>query len=441
LKRKIGLVSLGCPKNLVDSEIMLGLLSEQDFEITSNKDDADIIIVNTCGFIDSAKEESINTILEMAECKNDRCEYLIVAGCLAERYRDEIIKEMPEVDAVLGTGSYGDIIKVINELYTGRRPILCGNLTDIEYLENDRIISTQNGLGYLKIAEGCDNFCTYCIIPHLRGRYRSRKIENILNEAESMAENGVKEIVLVAQDTTKYGIDIYGKKKLAELLKGIEKIEGIEWIRFLYGYPEEIDDDLIEEMIRNEKLCKYFDIPMQHISNNVLKAMGRKGNANEIKALIEKIRDKIPEAVIRTTFIVGFPGEKDEDFEELYDFANKYEFDRMGVFKYSREEGTPAYNLNLQVNEKIKNERYNKLMSLQKKISRRKNTNRLGKQYRTIVEGISDDGIFYYGRTCFEAPEIDGLVYFTSTKPLNAGDFVNVNVLNIEDYDIIGEVI
>ncbi|HHW32446.1 MAG TPA: 30S ribosomal protein S12 methylthiotransferase RimO [Clostridiaceae bacterium] len=440
MAKKIGLVSLGCSKNLVDSEIMLGILSEQGFEVTNDKNDADMIIINTCGFIDSAKEESINTILEMAELKKGKCRFLIVAGCLAERYRNEIRKEIPEVDAVIGTGNYGDIAQVVNRLYQGDKPVIYGISTELDYLENKRIISTNNGYAYLKIAEGCDNCCTYCIIPKLRGPYRSRSMESILREAEDLAQKGVKELVLIAQDTSKYGIDIYGQKKLVDLLKELEKINGIEWIRFLYCYPEDVDDALIDEVIRNTKVCNYFDIPIQHISDKILKMMGRKGSAAEIKALIEKIRNRIPDVVLRTTLMVGFPGENDTDFMELYNFVKEYKFDRLGVFTYSREEGTPADKLDFQVDEKTKNSRYNKIMALQKKISREKNKKRLGKEYRTIVEGVADDGIFYYGRTPFEAPEIDGLAYFTSSEPLNIGEFVNIKIVNTEDYDVIGEV-
>lgn len=441
LKKKIGLVSLGCPKNLVDSEIMLGILKDNNFDITNQQSKADIIIINTCGFIDSAKEESINTILEMAECKKGLCKYLIVTGCLAERYKEEIRELLPEVDAVVGTGNYGNIAEVIDKLCLGDRPVMCGNLAEIDYLEKDRLISTLSGYAYLKISEGCNNNCTYCIIPQLRGPYRSRKIENILNEARVLSKKGAKEIILVAQDTTRYGIDMYGEKKLVNLVKDLEQIQGIEWIRLLYCYPEEIGDDLLKEMLRNKKLCRYFDIPIQHISDKILKMMGRRGTAKEIKDLINKIRENVPGAMIRTTFIVGFPGETEDDFEELYNFVKEYEFDKVGVFMYSREEGTPADKLKLQVDEKIKTYRFEKLMSLQKEISFKKNSLRLGNQYKVIVEGVSDDGIFYYGRTYCEAPDIDGLVYFTSKEPLNIGSFVNVKILNIEEYDIIGEVL
>lgn len=441
MKKKIGVVSLGCPKNLVDSEVMLGLLKKEDYEITADKNEADIIIVNTCGFIESAKQESINTILEMAGCKNGKCKKLIVTGCMAERYKDEIIKEIPEVDAVIGTGSYAKIAEVIEKVYSGEKPVLCGDLNEMAHLEGERLISKGKGYAYLKIAEGCDNCCTYCIIPKLRGSYRSRKIEDVLKQAEFLADNRMKEIILVAQDTTRYGVDRYGKKKLVELIRSISQIEGVEWIRLLYCYPEEIDDDLIDEIAANKKVCKYIDIPIQHISDKILKMMGRRGGSEEIKGLIKKLRHKISGVVLRTSLIVGFPGEDEDDFEALCRFVEESEFDRLGVFTYSREEDTPAAKLKPQVSKRIKMKRYNDLMSLQKEISGRKNKERLNKIYKVMVEGVSEDGIFYYGRTYAEAPEIDGVVYFTSREPLQTLEFVKIKILNTDEYDLIGEVI
>ena len=345
MSRKIGLVSLGCPKNLVDSELMLGMLKSEGYEIVSEAEDADIIIINTCGFIESAKQESINTILEMAMLKDRKCEMLIVTGCMAERYREEILEEIPEVDAVLGTGSYHEIVSVIKEAYSGKRVSRYGDLRDISYLDGERIIATGKSYAYLKIAEGCDNCCTYCIIPSLRGPYRSRKMESIIDEAGRLAAAGFKELIVTAQDTTRYGIDIYGKKMLTELIRKLSRIEGIEWIRLLYCYPEEIDMPLIKEIASNDKVCKYFDIPIQHASQEILRKMGRRGNSSDICRLIDTIRREIPEAVIRTTLIVGFPGETAEDFEALVGFVEKYRFDRLGTFMYSKEEGTAAYNM------------------------------------------------------------------------------------------------
>ncbi len=453
MKKKIGMVSLGCPKNLVDSEIMLGLLKQSDYEITPDEKQADILIINTCGFIESAKQESINTILEMAEYKKHGCELLIVTGCLAERYKDTITKEIPEVDAVVGTGNYGSIAEVIKACFErenkdkapdgeadGQNPYL-SSPADIDYLESARVLSSKTGYAYVKIAEGCDNCCTYCIIPSLRGNYRSRRIENIENEVKSLAADGVKEIILVAQDTTRYGLDIYGEIKLVELLKVISLVDGIEWIRLLYCYPEEINDPLIEEMASNPKICKYLDIPIQHASDRILKLMGRRSSSGEIGKLLEKLKERIPGIILRTSLIVGFPGEDASDFEILQDFVMKNEFDRLGVFIYSKEEGTPAAKLRPQVEKRTKQARYNKIMKVQKEIMTLKSKQRLEGVYTTLVGGISDDGIFYYGRTYGEAPDIDGTVYFTSSYPLTIGSFVDVKILNTDDYDLIGDVI
>lgn len=441
MKKKIGIVSLGCPKNLVDSEIMLGLLSNKGYEIVNEKENADILIVNTCGFIESAQQESINTILEMAEEKKRKCELLIVTGCMAERYKDQILEQIPEVDAVLGTGNYKEIAKVINLAYEGQKTVSYGELEDVDYLDEMRIISSSKQSVYLKISEGCDNRCTYCIIPYLRGKYRSRKIESLIKEAEYLAQNGAKEIILVAQDTTRYGIDLYGRKMLTELIQKLSKIPGIEWIRLLYCYPEEIDDELIKEIASNPKVCKYIDIPIQHASDRILKLMGRRGNASQIKSVLNKLRENVKDIVIRTTFIVGFPDETDEDFEELMRFVEEFKFDRLGVFTYSKEAGTPAAKMKNQIPKRIKQKRQKKVLELQNAISEEINNKRIGKDYKAIVDGIADDGIFYYGRTYAEAPEIDGLVYFTSSEPLTLGNFVNIKILNAEEYDLIGEVI
>jgi len=439
LRKKVGLVSLGCPKNLVDSELMLGMLKNEGFEIVSDSSEAQIIVINTCGFIESAKQESINTIIRMAMLKKENCELLIVTGCLAQMYREEILDEIPEVDAVIGTGSLGEIVSAINRAYEGKRLSLCGDLDGISFLDGERVISTGKGYAYLKIAEGCDNFCTYCVIPSLRGNYRSREMGAVLKEAEKMALSGIKELVVVAQDTTRYGTDIYGRKSLVELLRKISRIEGIEWIRLLYCYPDQIDDELIAEIAENDKILKYLDIPIQHASDNVLKRMGRRGSCAEIGALLHKLRSSIPGIVLRTTLLVGFPGETNEDFEILSEFVRKYKFDRLGIFMYSREEGTPSFAMPEQVPERIKKYRYNSLMKLQRQISAGLNAGRIGKVERVLVEGVAEDGIFYYGRSYAEAPEIDGLVYFTSSGPLAMGQMVNVKILCSEEYDLIGE--
>lgn len=438
--KKIGLVSLGCPKNLVDSEIMLGKLRDEGYEFVQDRSDAQIIIVNTCGFIDSAKQESINTIIEMAALKNTNCEMLIVTGCLAERYRDMIFDEVPEVDAVLGTGSYGAITSVLREAYAGKRVSIYGDLNDTSYLDGERVVSTGNGYAYIKIAEGCDNCCTYCVIPLLRGSFRSRKMDSIINEAKKLVASGVKEIILVAQDTTRYGTDNYGKRMLVELLRRLSRLDGIQWIRLLYCYPEEIDDELIEEIAQNEKICKYLDIPIQHASDSILKAMGRRGRSSDISKLLEKLRSAVPGIIIRTTIIVGFPGETEADFKILSDFIEKYRFDRLGVFMYSKEESTSASRMQQQVKAGVKRSRYEKLMRVQSQISAELNSNRLGKTYKVMVEGVSEDGIFYYGRSYAESPDIDGLLYFTSTEPLEGNQMVNVKILDCGEYDLTGEV-
>ncbi len=441
MDKKIGIVSLGCPKNLVDSEIMLGMLKHADYEIVNHKENAEVLIVNTCGFIESAQQESINTILEMAEEKKRSCEILIVTGCMAERYKEKILDLIPEVDAVLGTGNYKEIADVINRAYHGEKVVAYGKLSETDYLDEERIISSSRHSVYLKISEGCDNRCTYCIIPYLRGAYRSRKIEALVKEAATLAANGAREIILVAQDTTRYGIDIYGKKMLPELIREISKIESVEWIRLLYCYPEEINDELIHEVATNPKVCKYMDIPVQHASDRILKLMGRRGTRDDIQNALSKLREMVPDIVLRTSLIVGFPGETPEDFQELTDFVKDFKFDRLGVFTYSKEEGTPAAKMKGQIRKNIKIERQKTILELQNSISTEINSKRIGKVYKAIVDGIADDGIFYYGRTFAEAPEIDGTVYFTSPEPLDMGSFVMIKILNSEDYDLIGEVI
>ncbi len=432
MKKKVGLISLGCPKNLVDSEIMLGLLAKASFEITNSKKDAHILIINTCGFIESAKKESIDAILEMAECKKEKCELLIVAGCMAERYRHELAESVPEADALIGTGGYADIVKVIREAYASGKAASFPGQCDLSYLNNKRIMSSDKGYAYLKIAEGCDNRCSYCVIPSIRGKYRSRLMKDILKEAKRLASLGKKEIILVSQDTTRYGIDMYKKRSLVALIKKLSNVKGIEWIRLLYCYPEEIDDELIRELRDNPKLCRYVDIPVQHISDKILKAMGRRGKAGEIEELILKLRQEVPGIVLRTSLIVGFPGETEADFKMLYDFVKRTEFERLGVFAYSQEEGTKAALMKEQIKKSVKNKRCGTIMKLQDSINRKKNAKRIGSVCTAIVDGITDDGKFYYGRTHGEAPDIDWIVYFKSDKALKTGDIVRCEIFAIE---------
>ncbi|MFA6308145.1 MAG: 30S ribosomal protein S12 methylthiotransferase RimO [Clostridia bacterium] len=441
MKKKIGIVSLGCPKNLIDTEVMLGLLNKGGYEITSDETAANIIIVNTCGFIESAKQESINAILEMAEYKKSNCELLIVIGCLAERYHRQIREQIPEVDSIAGTGEYGNIVSIINNAYSGKKTELYGKLNEISYLENERILTENKGSAYIKIAEGCGNHCTYCIIPALRGRYRSRKIEDIVSEAKWLSDKGIKEIILVAQDTTKYGVDLYNEKKLPFLIRELSKIVGIEWIRVLYCYPQDVTEELIEEFASNKKLVKYIDIPIQHFSDKILKLMGRKETNALISNLIKMLRKRIPGIIIRTTLITGFPGEDAADHEIMIKNISSFRFDRLGVFVYSNEEGTPAFQMKNQVSKAVKNQRYHKLMSIQSKIAAELNMDRIDKIYAVLIEGISDDGIFYFGRSYAESPDIDGLIHFTSSVPLKIGTFADVKILNTEDYDLIGDVL
>ncbi|WP_105176307.1 30S ribosomal protein S12 methylthiotransferase RimO [Clostridium cagae] len=438
-KYKVGMVSLGCDKNRVDSEIILGKMSNE-YEITNNAKEADVIIVNTCGFIESAKQESIDTILEMAEYKNNyKCKLLIATGCLIQRYGDELKNLIPEIDIMLGVNDYNKIDKVIKEFIEGNKEASkLLNYSDENINEGNRILTTQKESAYIRIAEGCNNFCTYCIIPKIRGKFRSRRMENIISEATDLASQGVKELILIAQDTTQYGSDIYGKKNLHVLLKELSKIEGIKWIRVLYCYPEAIYDELIEEIAVNEKLVKYLDIPIQHISDHVLKLMGRKTSKKDITDKIEKLRKSIPNIIIRTTFIVGFPQETQEDFEEILEFLQEYKLDKVGVFKYSREEDTPASKMDGQIDEAIKKEREEKLMLSQEKISNDINKLKVNKKYDILIEEY--DGEFYKGRNFEMAPDIDGNVFFESPKNLEIGEFVKVKIIKNMDYDLIGVV-
>lgn len=437
---KLLFVSLGCDKNLVDSEEMLGLLTRNGHEIVDDETMADAIIVNTCCFIGDAKEESVNTILEMAEYKKaGSCKVLIVTGCMAQRYKEEIIQEIPEVDAVLGTTSYGEILKAMEAAKAGKH---FQEFKDIDYLPEDlgrRVLTTGGHYGYLKIAEGCDKHCTYCIIPKLRGRYRSVPMERLLKQAMDMAEQGVKELILVAQETTVYGKDLYGKKSLHILLKELCKIQGIRWIRILYCYPEEIYDELIQVMKEEEKICNYLDLPIQHASDPVLKRMGRRTTKAELVEIIEKLRLEIPDIILRTTLITGFPGETEEDHQELMDFVDQMEFDRLGVFTYSQEEDTPAASMEGQIPEELKEERKDQLMELQQEISLEKGQQRVGQVVSVMIEGQISGESAYIGRTYGDAPKVDGYIFVQTGELLVTGDFVNVRITGALEYDLIGE--
>jgi len=431
--------SLGCAKNLIDAEIMLGILNKYGYKLTNNKLNADVIIVNTCGFIESAKEESINTIIELGQLKQQRLKLLIVSGCLGERYHQELINELPEVDAVVGTGSYDKIIDIIHQSLKGSRIVAVGNIDKLFDESLPRYQSTPSHTAYIKISDGCNNFCTYCIIPKLRGKYRSRKIENIVNEATELAANGVKELILIAQDTTRYGIDLYEEYALPRLLKELSKIDDIEWIRLLYAYPEMVSDELIETMASEVKIAKYIDMPIQHCSDDILKIMNRRTNKASITRTIEKLREKMPEITIRTSLIVGFPGEEESHFQELAKFVEESGFDRLGVFAYSKEEDTPAAKLPNQVDEEIKEARRNTIMELQQKISYEKNLEKIGKSLMVLIEEALDSEKEYIGRTQGDAPEIDGLVYVKADAKLKAGSFIKVNISGALEYDLMGE--
>lgn len=438
---KIGMISLGCPKNQVDAEHMLALMDAEGWEIVDYVDGCDAVIVNTCGFIDDAKKEAIENILDMVELKKEGViSKIIVTGCLAQRYKDEIVKEIPEVDAVIGIGANGDIIKTVEEVMSGVDTIENYPPQCELPLEGQRILTTPQYWAYLKIGEGCSNRCTYCTIPSIRGNMRSRSMENVIDEAKQLAESGVKELILIAQDTTSYGLDLYGELKLPELLNELCKIDSIEWIRLLYCYPDRITDELIETMKNQEKVVNYIDLPLQHADDKILKAMNRRGDQALIRNVISKLRTEIPDVVIRTTFIVGFPGEGEEEFETLAEFVNEIEFDRLGVFTFSPQEGTPAFDMEDQVDEDIKTRRGEVIMQDQYSIMEEKNNEKISKTYRVVVEDYDGYSDSYTGRTYMDAPEIDGLVKFTSHKDLDIGDFVDVEIFDVEDYDLIGEV-
>ncbi len=437
---KIFFVSLGCDKNLSDSEEMLGLLSAAGYQIAGDEEEADAVVVNTCCFIQDAREESVGTILEYADLKKaGRIRILIVTGCMAQKYQQEIMEEIPEVDAVLGTGSYGDIVEAVRQAQEGNRFEEYKDPGDVSTSASERVFTTGGHYEYLKIAEGCNRHCTYCIIPSLRGPYRSVEMETLLFQASKMAEQGVKELILVAQETTLYGVDLYGRKMLHVLLEKLCQIRGIRWIRLLYCYPEEIYPDLIQVMKREKKICHYLDIPIQHASDRILKRMGRKTSKAQITRIIDEIREEIPDMVLRTTLITGFPGETAEDHQELLDFVDEMEFDRLGVFAYSREEGTPAGDMEDQIPEEVKESRRDELMALQQQISLEKGQDRIGEEYLVLIEGKVSGEEAYVGRTYWDAPDVDGYVFVQTGETLMTGDFARVRITGATEYDLIGE--
>lgn len=438
---RVGMVSLGCPKNQVDAEHMLYNLREEGYEIIADAALADVVVINTCGFIDSAKQEAIETILEFCTLKEEgRIKAVIVTGCLAERYRDEIKTEMPEVDAVIGIGSNELLGTVIKKVLSGEGDILTFGDKYSLIIGGRRIISTEN-YAYLKIAEGCDNCCTYCAIPSIRGRFRSRKMESVIDEAKWLASVGFKEIVLVAQDTTRYGEDIYGKPMLADLMREISKIDGLKWIRTLYAYPERITDELIDVIAQEEKCVKYLDIPIQHCDGEVLRRMNRSGDEGSLRELVKKLRERVPGIILRTTLIAGFPGETDEQFERLCEFVKDVRFDRLGCFAYSAEEGTPAADFEDQIDEETKLKRADIIMQQQMLISDELNQNYIGKTLEVVTEGFDRYAECYFGRSAMDAPEIDGKIFFSSPVPRAMGEYVNVYIDDVMDYDLVGSVI
>ncbi len=436
--KKVSVVSLGCSKNLVDAEQMLGLMDGK-FEIVENESDADVMVVNTCAFIESAKQESIDCILALAEeKKTDKNKRLIVTGCLAQRYKDEILKEIPEVDAVVGVNDYDKIADIIDEIENKNNIAVCGEgYMDAEGLV--RVRTTPEYTAFLKIAEGCDNCCTYCVIPSIRGRYRSRRMEDIVSEAEEMAKDGVRELIVIAQDTTRYGFDLYGEYALPELLRRICRIDGVEWIRLHYCYPELLTDELIETVASEPKICNYMDIPIQHCNDEILKKMGRRTSRAQIVSVIERLREKIPDVVLRTSLIAGFPGETEEQISELEDFVREVKFDRLGVFAYSREEDTPAARLEGQLDEQTKVDRQERIMLAQIDVSEELCEKKIGTAVRVLVEGYDSFVKMYYGRTYADSVEVDGKVFFSSKEPVKVGDFADVLINDSDEYDLFGE--
>lgn len=435
---KVGFVSLGCPKNLVDTEVMLRKLSDEGYIITPDETEADVVVINTCAFIESAKKEAIDNILDIAWLKeNKSLKGIVVCGCLAERYGEEIMKEMPEVDAVVGVGSMSDISAAVEKALKGEKYFSAKD-KNLSPLGGDRIVTTPEYAAYIKIAEGCDNRCTYCAIPYIRGRFRSRPMEDIIREAKELEAIGVKELCVVAQDTTRYGLDIYGSYSLARLLREITAATQIPWIRVLYCYPDKITDELIEEFKNNERIVKYIDLPIQHVSENILLRMNRRGGRDAVLSAIKRLREGVPGITIRTTAIVGFPGETEEDFEELCSFIKEAKFDRFGAFAYSREEGTPAYDFPDQVDEQTKEDRYSVIMQTQADISEALNELKKGALVTVLTEGYDPVSSAYYGRSAADAPDIDGKVYFNSRRKIKEGTFVNVRITDVLDYDLFG---
>ncbi len=449
MSTKVALISLGCSKNLVDSEVMLKIIGDSDYTLVNDINDADIAIINTCGFIESAKQESIDTIISAGELKKaGKLTGIIAAGCLAERYNSQLLELLPELDGVIGVGDYKNINGVLEKLNSGEKILEFGHQEEIDINQLPRVISTGAFSAYIKIAEGCDNRCTYCAIPSIRGKYRSRRFEDIIAEAKTLAAVGIKELNVIAQDTTRYGIDLYGELKISELLVELEKIEGFQWIRLLYSYPDSFSDELIQVIKNSKHICHYLDIPIQHANNRILKKMGRRTNQNELVSLIEKLRKEIPDIIIRTSIIVGFPGEEEESFEDLYYFVKKMKLDRMGVFTYSREEGTPAYRMKNQLNESIKQNRQDQLMMLQQEICSATNNERIGKIFDVLIEkvefvkdnnSLSEAFFKYEGRTYMDAPEIDGLITFFDKEKIEVGTFIKIKVTSATEYDLIGE--
>ncbi len=435
---KVGFVSLGCSKNLVDTEVMLKKLYDEGFEITPDETEAEIIIVNTCGFIESAKTESIENILDVAKLKEwGKCRHIIATGCLVERYREEVMRELPEVDALVGVGSLADIAEACRAVLRGEKYTSFRDKETAE-LGGERILTTEDYTAYLKIAEGCDNKCTYCAIPLIRGRLRSRPIEDIVNEAKDLESLGVKELNLIAQDTTRYGLDLYGEYSLAKLVRAITENTTIPWIRLLYCYPDKITDELLDEMKNNPRLLKYMDIPIQHISDSVLSRMNRHGNGSLIRETVKRIRKKVPGVVLRTTAMVGFPGESERDFEELCEFVKEAKFERFGAFTYSAEEGTLAASLDGEIDEQVKQDRYDAVMQTQLTVAEEISNSRVGKTYTVLAEGFDSVAEIYYGRSYMDAPDVDGRVYFTSKKKITPGEFVQVKISEAQDYDLVG---
>ncbi len=442
MSRKVGMISLGCPKNQVDAELMLKKLVDAGYILVKEADKADVVIVNTCGFIEDAKKESIDAILEMADMKNDKLlSKILVTGCLAQRYADEVLTEIPEVDGVIGVGANGDIVAACDALFESDEPYTSFPDKELLPIDGGRILTTPEYTAYLKIAEGCSNCCSYCAIPSIRGKFRSRKTEDILEEANALCEKGVKELIIVAQDTTRYGEDLYGELRLPQLLNELNKIEKLQWIRLLYCYPDRITDELLQAIKENEKVCHYIDIPMQHADGKILKAMNRKGDRESLKALVEKIRAQIPDVVLRTTFITGFPGEGEDEFNTLSEFIEEMKLDRVGCFAYSREEGTPAYNFESQIDREVAEERAEIIMDQQFRISQEKMEQCMGKTFDVLVEGYDNYSDSYYGRSYMDSPDIDTSIVFTSGYEIEEGEIVPVEIFDKDEFTLIGEAV